>query len=109
MAEAEVVEVDLVKEAVLDAYDGMGASIRSGVPYVSPLNPPPGPPADGDGRFIPMAEWDPKNWPKHIHRPRCEEGSGVGRESRERREKPEQDDQTEFKSKREGGDERAHS
>ena len=25
---------------------------------------------DGDGNFIPMAQWDPAHWPPHIHPPR---------------------------------------
>lgn len=37
--------------------------------YKTRLNPPPGPPTDADGNFIPMSDWDP-NWPPHIHLPR---------------------------------------
>ena len=38
---------------------------------VSPLNPPPGPPTDEHGHFIPMSQWDPNHWPSHIHPPRA--------------------------------------
>ena len=33
------------------------------------LDPSPGPPCDKDGNFIPVNQWDPDNWPSHIHRP----------------------------------------
>ena len=33
----------------------------------SPLDPPPGPPCDAEGNFIPVEQWDKNNWPKHIH------------------------------------------
>ncbi len=38
--------------------------------YQSPLNPPPGPPTDANGNFLPMSEWDPTDWPAHIHPPK---------------------------------------
>jgi hypothetical protein len=38
--------------------------------YQSPLNPPPGPPTDAIGNFIPVSEWDPTDWPSHIHPPK---------------------------------------
>jgi len=34
------------------------------------LDPPPGPPCDENDRFIPTEQWDPDNWPPHIHRPK---------------------------------------
>ena len=40
----------------------------SGHLAISPLDPPPGPPCDSEGNFIPVDKWDKNNWPKHIHR-----------------------------------------
>lgn len=34
------------------------------------FDPPPGPPCDGQGNFIPMAKWSRTHWPVHIHGPR---------------------------------------
>jgi len=77
------------KRVILEIYDQMteiieaNEGIRAANPgkseeelrpllrsYQSPLNPPPGPPTDANGNFIPMAEWDPANWPWHIHPPK---------------------------------------
>lgn len=58
------------KEAILEIYDKMAVAVRTGQPYQTALNPPPGPPVDAEGNFIPMAKWDATNWPKHIHRPK---------------------------------------
>ena len=77
------------KRVILEIYDQMteiieaNEAIRAANPgkseeelrpllrsYQSPLNPPPGPPTDANGNFIPMAEWDPTNWPSHIHPPK---------------------------------------
>lgn len=57
------------KRIILEIYDAMQESIRTGQPYQTRLNPPPGPPAD------PLPEWPaggerPANWPAHIHPPR---------------------------------------
>ena len=41
-----------------------------GKPFTSSLDPPPGPPTDDKDNFIPMSQWDPDNWPPHIHEPR---------------------------------------
>ncbi len=38
--------------------------------YQTRLNPPPGPPTDSSGNFIPMSSWDKSNWPSHIHQPK---------------------------------------
>ncbi len=38
--------------------------------YQTHIDPPPGPPTDEQGNFIPMAHWDPAHWPTHIHKPR---------------------------------------
>ena len=58
------------KRLILETYDALAESERTGHPYVSPLNPPPGPPTDEHGHFIPMSQWDPNHWPSHIHPPR---------------------------------------
>ncbi|QDU56727.1 Eco57I restriction-modification methylase domain-containing protein [Aeoliella mucimassa] len=60
----------ITKETILDIYDEMAEAIRTGQPYKTRLDPPPGPPTDAEGNFIPMAEWDENNWPSHIHQPR---------------------------------------
>ena len=58
------------KRVILEIYDAMQDAIRTGKPYQTRLDPPPGPPTDSDGKFIPVAEWD--HWPSHIHPPRQE-------------------------------------
>jgi SOS-response transcriptional repressor LexA len=58
------------KNMILKIYDDLAESQRTGRPYISPLNPPPGPPTDEHGHFIPMSQWDPNQWPSHIHPPR---------------------------------------
>jgi hypothetical protein len=71
------------KETILEMYDRMqrvmaenadavAAGRQPSARYDSALNPPPGPPTDVAGNFIPMAKWDPAHWPPHIHRPREE-------------------------------------
>jgi len=37
----------------------MAEAIRTGKPYQTRLDLPPGPPCDTEGSFIPMAEWQP--------------------------------------------------
>lgn len=61
----------ITKDAILEIYDEMATAIATCVPYQTRLKPPPGPPTDANGNFIPMADWDPNNWPSHIHPPRC--------------------------------------
>jgi hypothetical protein len=58
------------KDTILNIYDALAESQRTGRPYVSPLNPPPGPPTNEHGHFIPMSQWDPNHWPSHIHPPK---------------------------------------
>lgn len=60
----------ITKDTILEIYDEMATAIATGGPYQTRLNPPPGPPTDSNGNFIPMAKWDPNNWPSHIHPPR---------------------------------------
>lgn len=55
------------KRVILEIYDEMAEASRIGQPYQTRLDPPPGPPADAQGNFIPMVQWDPNNWPSHIH------------------------------------------
>lgn len=55
--------------------DGMQQAIDYGEPYQTLLDPPPGPPADEHGNFLPFPEWKPSqpkppNWPPHIHPPK---------------------------------------
>ena len=57
----------ITKDTILSIYDAMTESIRTGVPYQTQLDPAPGPPTDADGNFVPMAQWDTANWPRHIH------------------------------------------
>jgi len=67
------------KLQILKIFDEMAEAMRTGKPYQTHLDPPPGPPADEHGNFHPLPEWlpgqpRPKNWPSHIHPPRgCEE------------------------------------
>lgn len=63
------------KRAILEIYDAMAEAIRTGAPYQTRLNPPPGPPADAEGNFLSLPEWAPghprpADWPPHIHPPR---------------------------------------
>lgn len=57
------------KRVILEMYDAMAESMRSGRPYQTLLDPPPGPSATG------LPDWPPNqprpaNWPSHIHPPR---------------------------------------
>ena len=60
------------KELIMEIYDKIAESIKTGRPYETILDPPPGPPSDG------LPEWQPgqpkpSNWPVHIHPPKgCE-------------------------------------
>jgi len=57
------------KRVILEIYDAMQEAIRTGQPYQTRLDPPPGPPQDADGKFIPYAQIA-DNPPPHIHLPR---------------------------------------
>ena len=75
------------KETILSIYDEMAeviaaneAAVAAGrkptAVYKTRLDPPPGPPADAAGKFLPLPEWKPgqtrpANWPRHIHAPRA--------------------------------------
>ena len=63
------------KLRILDIYDRMQHAIATSEPYQTLLDPPPGPPADEHGNFLPLPEWKPghpkpPNWPPHIHPPK---------------------------------------
>lgn len=59
------------KRVILEIYDAMQQAIDARQPP-NPPRPTPGPPTDPAGNSIPMDQWDPNNWPKHIHKPREE-------------------------------------
>jgi len=56
------------KRVILEIYDAMQRSIRTGHPYQTRLDPPPGPPTDPDGNFLPW-ETVASNPPSHTHPP----------------------------------------
>ena len=58
----------ITKDTILSIYDAMTESIRTGIPYQTRLDPPPGPPTDSEGNFIPMEDW--RGQPIHIHPPK---------------------------------------
>ena len=58
------------KDRILEIYDQMLQARRTGEPWQSPLDPPPGPPTDAEGNYLPMAEWP--HHPGHIHPPKGE-------------------------------------
>jgi hypothetical protein len=61
------------KDTILAIYGEMAEAQRTGEPFVSALNPPPGPPADAHGHFIPLAQWDDQTGQRYqgvIHPPR---------------------------------------
>jgi hypothetical protein len=55
------------KLRILEIYDQMTHCLATNTEYRSTLNPPPGPPCDENGSFIPKEQWDANNWPMHIH------------------------------------------
>lgn len=58
------------KDTILEIYDAMQTAIRTGIPYQTPLTPPPGPPTDANGQPIPFAQWTNIFNTSHIHPPR---------------------------------------
>ncbi len=60
----------ITKDTILSIYDAMQTAIDTGTPDQTRLNPPPGPPVDAEGNFIPMSQWNASTWPSHIHQPR---------------------------------------
>ena len=65
-----VIDDDMPAYDAIDRMDEIQQAIDTGEPYQTRLDPPPGPPTDTDGNFIPMAQWDEANWPEHVHQPR---------------------------------------
>ena len=55
------------KIRILEIYNQMTYCLATNTEYRSSLNPPPGPPCDAEGNFIPVEQWDKNNLPKHIH------------------------------------------
>ncbi len=66
------------KDTILKIYDDLAESRRTGYPFISPLDPPPGPPTDEHGHIIPMSQWEPNHWPSHIHPPRDDQKTRKG-------------------------------
>lgn len=74
------------KRVILEMYDEMAevlaaneAAVAAGqqptAAYQTRVDPPPGPPADAEGNFLPLPQWlpgqpQPVDWPSHIHPPR---------------------------------------
>ena len=63
------------KDTILGIYDEMAEAMKTGKPYQTRLDPPPGPPADTEGNFLPLPQWlpgqpRPADWPSHIHGPK---------------------------------------
>jgi hypothetical protein len=57
------------KRVILEMYDAMQEALRTGRLYQTRLDPPPGPPTDAEGCFVPYARIA-DNPPPHIHLPR---------------------------------------
>ena len=45
------------KRVILECYDAMAEAMNTEKPYQTILDPPPGPPCDESGNFIPMEQW----------------------------------------------------
>ncbi|MBU1106385.1 MAG: N-6 DNA methylase [Candidatus Riflebacteria bacterium] len=65
----------ITKDTILEIYDAMAEAMRTGKPYQTRLDPPPGPPTNPDGSFAQLPDWQtgqpkPANWPSHIHPPK---------------------------------------
>ena len=58
------------KRVILEIYDALAESMKTGTPYQTRLDPHPGPPTDAEANFISIAEWNDSNWPSHVHLPR---------------------------------------
>lgn len=57
------------KRVILENYDAMQEAVRTGNPFQTRLDPPPGPPRDVNGNFVTYANIA-SNPPPHIHLPR---------------------------------------
>jgi len=65
------------KRIILEIYDAMAEAIKTGRPYQTILDPPPGPPENG------LPEWKPgqpkpKDWPSNTHPPKGSLNSRAG-------------------------------
>lgn len=63
------------KTTILQMYDQMAEAIATGQTYQTWLDPPPGPPSDAAGNFIPFAQWDDairQRYKDVIHPPRTQ-------------------------------------
>jgi hypothetical protein len=54
------------KRAILEIYDEMAEAMRTGTPYQTRLDPPPGPPMDASGKIL-SYDQIANNPPSHIH------------------------------------------
>jgi hypothetical protein len=54
------------KQLILQIYNSLQESLSTGRPYISPLDPPPGPPIDRDGKFADYSKIA-TNPPAHVH------------------------------------------
>jgi hypothetical protein len=61
----------ITKDTILEIYDALAEAQRTGQPYVSKLDPEPGPPMTDDGKFVDYSDI-PANRKSHIHLPRGE-------------------------------------
>lgn len=55
------------KRRILEIFDQMTHCLATNTEYRSTLDPPPGPPRDEHGHYIPVADWVLDNWPSNIH------------------------------------------
>lgn len=61
----------ITKDTILEIYDALAEAQRTGQPYVSKLDPKPGPPVDANGAILNYADI-PESSKPHIHPPRGE-------------------------------------
>lgn len=57
------------KRVILEIYDAMQESKRTGQPYRSDVRPLPGPPIDAAGQTMSMYQLDRDQWPANLHSP----------------------------------------
>ena len=57
------------RRVILACYDAMSESMKTGKPYQTILDPPPGPPENGLPEWKP-GQLKPNDWPPHIHLPK---------------------------------------
>ena len=63
-----------------DDKNEMAEVMKTGKPYQTRLDPPPGPPADADGNFLPLPQWLPGEPPTRrlaAPHPATTEGGGL--------------------------------